>query len=81
MIVKTKGSVKSLLRLLPGEIISRNSVITFLFAKVNSEYENRNRFDCTNLFLLKYLYDESHVKEHGNPRLYFKKIIPLPLLQ
>jgi hypothetical protein len=47
---------------------------------VNSEYENPDRFDCTNLFLLKYLYDESHVKEHGNQRLYSKTIFLLPLL-
>jgi hypothetical protein len=47
---------------------------------VNSEYENPDRLYCTNLFLLKYLYDESHVKEHGNQRLYAKTIIPLPLL-
>jgi hypothetical protein len=39
---------------------------------VNSEYENPDRFDCTNLFLLKYLYGKSHVKEHGNQRLYSK---------
>ena len=76
MIVKTKGSVKSLLKLLPGEIIYRNSVIIFFLFEI----VNPDRFDCTNLFLLKYLYDESHVKEHGNPRLYSKTIIPLPLL-
>jgi hypothetical protein len=50
MIVKTKGNVKSLLKLLPGEIISRTYVI---FAIVNSEYENPDSFDCTNLFLQK----------------------------
>jgi hypothetical protein len=80
MIVKTKGSVKSLLKLLPEEIISRTLVIIFLFSIVNSEYENPDRFNCTHLFLLKYLYDESHVTEHGNQRLYSKTIIPLPLL-
>jgi hypothetical protein len=36
MIVKTKGSVKSLLKLLPEEIISRTSVITFVIC--NSEF-------------------------------------------
>jgi hypothetical protein len=80
MIVKTRGSVKSLLKLLPGEIISRTSVIFFYFSIVNSEHENTDRFDGTNLFLLKYLYDDSHVKEHGNQKLYSKTIIPLQLL-
>jgi hypothetical protein len=81
IIVKTKGIVKSVLKLLPGEIISRTSVITFfLFAIVNSEYESPDRFDCTNFVLLKYLYDESHVNKHENQRLYSKTIIPLPPL-
>ena len=73
MIVKTKGSVKSLLKLLPGEIISRTSVIIFLFSIVNSEYENSDRFDCANLFLLKYLYDESHGKKNMETKEYIQK--------
>ena len=72
MIVKTKGSVKSLMKLLPGEIISRTSVVTFLFEIVNSEYENPDGFDCTNFFLLKYLYGESHVKRTWKPNTIFK---------
>ena len=81
MIAKTKGCVKSLLKLLPGEIISRTYVKTiFLITILNSEYENPDWFGCANFFLQKLLYDESHVKEHWNQRQYSKTITQPTLL-
>ena len=60
MVVKTRGSVKSLLKLLSGEIISRTYVNTFyLIAIVNPDW-----FGCANLFLQKKLYAKSHVKKN-----------------
>ena len=59
MILKTRGSVISLQKLLPWEITSRSYVIPFLFAIVNSEYEI-----LTNLIVHIYSYKNNDMMNH-----------------